>query len=167
MQSLQPPDSHFLRAALGWLELGNWREANEELERIAPALRAHPHVLLLRYEIYAKAGKWDGAAEIARALTDLQPQEAPFWIRCAYATRRMNGGSLEKSKEILSRAQRLFPTEPLIAYNLACYECQLGNLKLAREWLEKSFAIGGAKELKLMALDDPDLEPLWAEVGKI
>jgi hypothetical protein len=52
-------------------------------------------------------------------------------------------------------------------YNLACYACQLGNLKEARQWLEKAFAIGDSKQLKLMALDDPDLEPLWREVGEI
>jgi len=32
----QPDISHF-KAAEGWLELGNWQEANEELERITPA----------------------------------------------------------------------------------------------------------------------------------
>ena len=35
MKSLQPPDSYYLRAAIGWLELGNHLEANEELEKIA------------------------------------------------------------------------------------------------------------------------------------
>ncbi len=46
-------------------------------------------------------------------------------------------------------------------YNLACYECQLGNLKEAREWLKQAFNLGDAKQMKLAALDDPDLQPLW------
>ena len=33
---LQPPDNYHLRAVQGWLELGNWREANEALEQITP-----------------------------------------------------------------------------------------------------------------------------------
>jgi hypothetical protein len=45
-------------------------------------------------------------------------------------------------------------------YNLACYACQLGNLKQARKWLEKVIEIAGTNEIKLMALGDPDLEQL-------
>ena len=44
-------------------------------------------------------------------------------------------------------------------YNLACYECQLGNLDRAKRWLEKAFELGDARNMKLAALDDPDLEP--------
>jgi hypothetical protein len=34
-------------------------------------------------------------------------------------------------------------------------------------WLEKAFELGDPKQLKLMALDDPDLEPFWTEIGEI
>ncbi len=61
----------------------------------------------------------------------------------------------------------LFPKESLIPYNLACYECQAGNLKAAWNWLEKAFDAGDAKRFKLMALEDPDLEPLWVQIGEI
>jgi hypothetical protein len=40
-----------LAAAQGWLGLGDWLEANEELEQIAPDIRTHPAVLSLRYEV--------------------------------------------------------------------------------------------------------------------
>ncbi len=73
MQPLGHEDALHLKAAQGWLELGNHQEANEELERITPKLRAHPQVLALRWQVYAKAQKWDGAADIARALTQLLP----------------------------------------------------------------------------------------------
>jgi hypothetical protein len=33
---IKPPDSVHLKAAEGWLELGNHLEANEELENISP-----------------------------------------------------------------------------------------------------------------------------------
>lgn len=45
MTPLEHPDVHHLRAAQGWLELGNHLEADKELERITPQLRAHPDVL--------------------------------------------------------------------------------------------------------------------------
>ena len=56
MKPVQPPDSFRLSAAICWLDLGNWQEANEKLEKVARAMRAHPEVLELRGQIYAKAG---------------------------------------------------------------------------------------------------------------
>ena len=167
MKPLQPPDSHHLQAAIGWLELGNWQEANEELETITLSLRAHPDVLEVRYEVYAKAGKWDLAAEITRALVQIRPKAPHLWSSHAYATRRMPNGGIPQAREILSKAQQLFPKDPLIAYNLACYECQLGDLKAAWKWLEIAFDLGDHEKVKMMALADPDLKPLWAEIGEI
>jgi hypothetical protein len=36
----------------------------------------------------------------------------------------------------------------------------------ARTWLGKAIKAGG-KEVKLRALDDPDLEPVWKEAGEV
>ena len=72
---LGPPDCHHLSAAIGWLELGDVAEAGAELGKIAPQFQSHPHVLVSRYEICAKAGKWDAAAEIAGTLTQLEPHQ--------------------------------------------------------------------------------------------
>jgi hypothetical protein len=52
-----------------------------------------------------------------------------------------------------------------VGSNLACYECQLGDLSQARKWLETAFKAGDRKELKRMAMADPDLKPLWEELG--
>ena len=98
MKSLEPPDTFHLSAALGWLGLGNWQEANEELEKITLALRSHPDVLLVRFEIYSKAAKWDKAAEISGLLIQIRPNDAQFWISHAYATRRMPGGGMRVIK---------------------------------------------------------------------
>jgi len=54
-----------------------------------------------------------------------------------------------------------------IRYNLACYSCQLGNLKESMQWLEKAIDIAGKKDIRQMALEDPDLEPLWTMIGEI
>jgi Flp pilus assembly protein TadD len=167
VQPLDPPDSHHLRAAQGWLELGDWREANEELERIATTLGAHPDVLEVRYHICAEAGKWDTAAEIARELVQISPTEPRFWISHAYATRRMPGGGIPQAAEILGKAHQLFPKQTLIAYNLACYDCQLGNNMGAGKWLAIAFDLGDAEQVKAMALRDPDLKPLWPEIAKL
>ena len=164
IKPLEPPDSHHLRAALGWLELGNAVEANAELDRISPALRTHPAVLVLRYDVYSQSKQWDAAAEIAGTQVKLTPEDPGAWISLAYATRRKPGGGIPQARQILTEAQPKFPDQSLIPYNLACYECQLGNLKEAWQWLEKAFAIGGIKPMKKMALADPDLEPLWDKI---
>ena len=164
MKPLPPPDSHHLSAAMGWLGLGNWKEAVEEFQLIRPELRGHADCLEAAREIFAQAGHWGLAAETARALLKLKPKEPESWIALAYATRRKHGGGLDAARKILARAQNRFPTEPIIAYNLACYECQLGNQRAALEWLRKALAAGPATKIRSMALDDRDLEPLWPKI---
>jgi Flp pilus assembly protein TadD len=165
MQPLEPPDSHYVSAAIGWLELGNWREAAAELEAVAPALSQHPALLRLRYEIHAQAGHWDLAVEAALTLARTMPDEPGPWTKLAYATRRKPGGGLPPAKVILAAARQRFPAEALIAYNLACYECQLGNLPQARALLREAFKLGNRAQLKPMSLSDPDLEPLRQEIA--
>ena len=67
----------------------------------------------------------------------------------------------KKAKVVLDEAAKLFPDDDMIQYNLACYCAQLGQLDAAQEYLDKSYELGDAKQIKLMALDDEDLKPLW------
>jgi tetratricopeptide (TPR) repeat protein len=164
MKPLEPPDSHCLSAAMGWLGLDNVAEAGAELEKIAPQFQSHPDVLAVRFDIHAQAGKWDAAAEIAGTLTRLEPGQPGAWISLAYATRRKTGGGIPQARAILIQAQRTFPKEKIIAYNLACYDCQLGDLDAAKAWLDKACTLGDARKMKRMALQDPDLEPLWPDI---
>jgi len=149
---------------MGWLGLGNWREAAAELVAVAPALSRHPVVLRLRYEIHAQAGHWDLASQAAFIFARTMPDEPGAWIKLAYAIRRKPGGGIPPAKEILAAARRRFPAEALIAYNLACYECQLGNLAQARVLLREAFQLGDLAQLKRLSLSDPDLEPLRREI---
>ena len=167
MKPLSHPNNLHLQAAQGWLGLGDVLAANEELDQIVPEFRAHPTVLWIRYQIYAQAKKWDLATEIAATLTEQLPNDPAFWISLAYSTRRKEGGSIQEAKAILIKAKTLFPICYLIAYNLACYECQLGNLKEAMEFLEAAIDLAGKKDIRTRALDDPDLEPLWPKISEI
>jgi predicted Zn-dependent protease len=150
-----------LQAAEGWLELGSPLEANEELEKITPAFRIHPDVLELRHEIYAREFKWDACRDIARALTQVAPDRVSGWLHLSYATRRATNGGLQAAWDILFPVVEKFPNEPTVLYNLACYACQLGNLKEAEAWLHKSYSVGDPQKIKLAALNDADLEPLF------
>jgi hypothetical protein len=65
---LSASDRFHLEAAQGWLELGNWKKAHEELDRVTPLLRAHPDVLFVRRIVCLKAGNLELAAQIERAI---------------------------------------------------------------------------------------------------
>jgi predicted Zn-dependent protease len=135
------------------------------LDEITPTLRGHPAVLEVRYHIYAAAKKWDYAAEIARAITELNPDSSFGWVQQAYALHELK--KTQEAWNLLLPVVDKFPGEYIVCYNLACYAAQLGNLKAARSWLQKAIKLAGNNQIKLMALDDPDLEPLWKEIGEL
>ena len=115
VKQLEMPDSHHVSAAVGWLGLGSWQDANDELNLIAPEYRMHPVVQQVRWQICAKAERWEMAAEIAKSLREAEPDEAQHWLNFAYASRRMQDGGLESAKKILAKAHKLFPKEPIVA----------------------------------------------------
>ena len=164
MPPIEPPDIHYLSAAVGWLGLGNTAEARAELAQLSPGLRRHPDVLEVRWLICAQEAHWAEALQVARELLVHAPERASGWLHQAYALRRVQGGGLRQAWEALLPAFEQFPREATIAYNLACYACQLRELDLARQWLKRAAAIGGSKPITAMALADPDLEPLWEEI---
>lgn len=162
---LPAPHSHHLRAAEGWLELGNYLEANAELDEIAPQLRAHPAVLNQRWQIYAEAKRWDAALELANTLVQLLPDDVHNWLQrslCLQALKRTR-----EARDSLLPATIRFPEDRDIRYDLATYECQLGNLAEAKRWLAECFALPNAAQLKLSALSDPNFEPLWQHIGEL
>jgi tetratricopeptide (TPR) repeat protein len=158
MKPLAPPDSHYLRAAQGWVELGSPLEAEKELERIARELRAHPDVLEVRWHIYAQANRWEACVDLADATIQLAPDRAEAWIHRSFALHELNR-TQEAYDNLLPVAGR-FPNVWTIPYNLACYCAQLGRLGECQEWFRKAVAID-EQTVKRAASDDPDLKPLW------
>ena len=145
------------------MELGDARQANEELDSITPAVQVHPAVLSARWSIYAKLKRFDGCLEISRTLKELKPHDLNSWIFYANSLYWLN--RTQEAWDVLSPMAKQFPKSATIPYNLACYVCQLGDLVKARELLEKAIRIDGSKRFRLMALEDKDLEPLWGKLG--
>jgi len=140
MKSLEPPDSHYLIAADGWLGLGNWQEAQSEIEKITPELLMHPDVQEVRWQIHAKAKNWEEAICVAREITQRTP-ELPFgWIHLAYSLHELR--RTQEAYGTLKPIFERFPEEWLMGYNMACYACQLGNQDEARHWLELAYKRG-------------------------
>ena len=49
------------------------------------ALRAHPDVLEVRWQVYAKAGKWEPCVDIGNALVKTAPERPFGWVHRSFA----------------------------------------------------------------------------------
>lgn len=164
MDKLDQSIRYTISAVLGWLELGNPREALAELERIPPEYANDPALLELRWTLNASEKFWDAALESARRLIEAAPEKAEGWLHQAYALRRVDTGGLEAAWAALYPALLKFPSEATVPYNLACYACQLSRMEEARSLLKQAMDIGERQQIKAMALIDTDFEPLWKEI---
>ena len=158
MRPLEHPDNLHLQAAQGWLELGSYIEANEELEKITPHLRAHPDVLEMRWHIYAKEENWSACVGIAEAIILIDPNRLDAWIHRSFALHELKR-TQEAFDQLLPGEDR-FPKVWTIPYNLACYCAQLGRLEEGKAWFKQAMAID-EHTVKELAIDDSDLKPLW------
>jgi tetratricopeptide (TPR) repeat protein len=159
---LEKSGQQLVRSAHGYIELGMFEEANAELEEIDSFCRHLPEVLLARLAIYHGLKKWELLAVVAKKLVEWNPKEPGFFVELAYATRRAE--SIHAAHAILTRAAGLHPADATIEFNLACYEAQMGSLDRAKAHLKRATEIDA--RFRLMALDDPDLEPIWASLSR-
>src|ERR1051325_10701983 len=78
-------DMRHLQAAEGWLDLGDWQSANDELECITPEMRAHPAVLHTRFRVYSAAKHWELALVVAEACVEANSEDPQAWIHRSFA----------------------------------------------------------------------------------
>lgn len=164
MRELEPPDTHYFAASVGWLELGNPAEAKAELNQISPGQRSNPDVLEVEWAICAEEKDWESGVAVAKKLLAAAPERASAWLHHAYAIRRVSQGGVVAAWDVLLSAADKFPDEATIPFNLACYACQMDDLERSREWLQRAFQAGDKRRIKAMALADADLQILWNEI---
>ncbi len=161
-------DWRFLEAAEGWIELGQFAEAVEELELVSPAVREHPKSLEVCWRIYWHHGRWGECWNIARAILTQVPGDAMGVILLAEATNRLQGP--QEAFEVLFRATVTVKDSATIWYNLACYSALLGNFSEARCNLGMAIELADAHSpergrfYRRLAEEDLDLKPL-GEIG--
>ena len=158
MNSLPIADQHRLRAAEGWLDLGNTVEAEAELAAINSEGQGHPDVLHLRWQISRKAKQWKTCFDVARTFADAVPLDPRAWTSLAqtfyYTSQYQEAYDLAVSK-ITS-----FPKYWPLYYDAACYACLTGRLPQAKQFLQLASAFGDEAEIKALAAADPDLDAL-------
>ena len=159
MEPLPSSDQHRVRAAEGWLDLGNHKEAVAELEHVTSEFLEHPDVLHLRWQIHRKCKEWEACFQLADTLTRTAPQDPRAWTSMAqtlyYTTRIQEAYDLAVSKITT------FPKHWPLYYDAACYACLTGRLHQARQFLQLATALGNEEEIKALASQDPDLKDLW------
>jgi Flp pilus assembly protein TadD len=162
MAELESPDRYHLSAATGWLELGNPREARAELRHISPPHQQRPEVLELHWRICAEEKDWSTALAVARQLVEVAPEDPTGWIHQSYCLHELR--RTEEARTLLLGVAEQFSRISTVAYNLACYACQLDQPEEARRWLDRAIALIGKDRVKAMALADPDLAPMHEDI---
>ncbi|MEI6078897.1 MAG: tetratricopeptide repeat protein, partial [Verrucomicrobiota bacterium] len=156
MKELNQSDKFHLRAAEGWLGLGDTVSASSELENISPKFRAHPAVLLMRCQIYQDEERLDAVIEVADTLVKKHPDIEAGWILRSYALHEYR--RTREAYDLLVPGADRFPNRTAFHYNLACYACQLGQLQEAMQRLQRAIEVSGKKkEIILDAVNEPDL----------
>jgi len=145
-----------LLAAQGYSELSMPDDALAELDSLPEdAARTSP-ALELRAVILMQAKRWKPALTISLELCRIVPEITCGFIHTAFCLHEL--GRTDEARDILLGGPDALRTEPTFHYNLACYECALGHLDLARMHLEKSFTLD--KKMRDFAKSDPDLAAL-------
>lgn len=149
-----------LRAAEGWLELGNPAEAAQALAEVDSAHSPLPEVLEMRAKIYAASRQWHACLSAADKLTDVAPHRAGGWLLLAQAQHGLHH-TADACETLLAVLDR-FPEDPSLACQLARYGCLLGWQREARQWFQRAVEISKSLKLDLGVDKDPMLQPLWA-----
>ena len=148
--------AHRMNAAVGYIELELYEEAEKELDQLPDMHRDRTEVLGIRLEIYQAMRRWEEMRKMAQEIVGRRPEMADGWVALAFATRRAK--SIPAAREILLEAARRFPEEAVIAFNLGCYACQSGDLESAEVYVRQ--AIEQNADFREMARTDEDLRAL-------
>jgi len=154
---LEPDQQLYLTVAAGFVELGMFLDAEAALDDIDAFCRGLPEVLAVRMKIYQALERWELMQAAAKRMVEYDPDDAQWWVLWAQATR--HSSSVEAARLILVNALERHAHDAGIHFNLACYECQLGNIDGAKEHLKTCFDFDPSMRLK--ALVHEDLQPMW------
>ena len=160
LDSLSDVTRWALEKADGYMDLKMWAQAQDELNKVSPddvASIAYRHT---RLRLAIENEDWPTSTDLVTSLQKAVPEEPAFWVQHAYVARRAE--SIHAARTILCDALGKFPQMAVIPFNLACYECQLGELQLAHEYLQAAFELDPS--FRDLALRDEDLEPLWGDL---
>ena len=145
-----------LLAAQGYSELDMHDDAIEQIESLPAAAQRKPAALEIHLIVLMHARRWEEALIAGNKLCKAAPDRNAGYIHTAFCLHEI--GRTSAARDILLAGPESLHAEPTYHYNLACYECRLGNNDLARLHLEKCFALD--KKFREFSKIDPDLAAL-------
>jgi predicted Zn-dependent protease len=148
-----------LREAEGWLELGMAKESARELDQIGAANQCDRQVLAVRMSVQYHLSEWAQCLETAKTLAALSPDTPWAYVNGSIALYRL--GRTQEAWDFLLPVFDKFPENWTVPYNLACYAAQLGKRDDALRMFGVARDRADPKQLKTLALEDKDLEPIW------
>jgi hypothetical protein len=151
---------HGLLRAEGWLELGNVDEAAVELHNLPSEVKSSVEVLRLWVRVYALGKAWNDLEVMCDLLLHHSPGDTIGVLHKAEVLHRQ--GRSADAVIFLGDNKGALGSEGY--YNLARYLCANGQKSDAVNML--GFAVNQDKELRMKALNDPDLEPIWTAMQK-
>ena len=158
------PTRRHLDYASGYIALGMFDDAANELEEVCFDDRLKPEVLRVRVELYHEAKEWDQLLAVAKGLAQASPDEEQGWISWAYALRELQ--RVSEAQEVLLKAESVYgQSSATLYYNLACYACLLGDIEEAKSRLSTACKMDA--DFKTSALDDPDLSAIWDNIAEM
>ena len=159
---LEFEDQRHLTAAEGFVELEMFLQAQKEIDLIEPDIRHLSEVRAVEIQLLMGKKKWEQALKIANHLCKCEPMGGEHFISAAFCLHEMK--RTREAKEKLLSGPKSLQKRWVFDYNMACYECRLGNIDSAKAYLVVAIKKNPAAHAE--ALDDRDLELLWKLLGK-
>jgi tetratricopeptide (TPR) repeat protein len=140
----------------GYCGLGMYDEALGVLDSIRFKGQEEITLSFLRTRILRAAGRYAEMRKSAEKLKERCPNEPEAWVSLADAMRQ--SGAILQGRIVLQEAERKFPQNPHIKFQLGCYHCVLQELEKARNYVQAAIAID--RTWADAAQSDEDLAPL-------
>ena len=93
---------------------------------------------------------------VAKRMVEYDPDDSGWWVLWAQATSRAS--SMEAGRLVLVNALERHSGDAGVYFNLACYECTLGNMERTKDCLKSCFDLDPS--WRLVALEDERFEAL-------
>lgn len=160
-------DGYYLRAAEGWLQLGDVKSARGELINVSLETVMEPEGMSLLCRLTLKEEKWDQTLAISETLLALHPELLWGWIFKSASLHKLH--RTHEALASLSSVAGKFLDHPGVGYDLAVYNLALGNRKPASQWLEWCLQMADLKGCRAFFLkvaeEEGDLKPLLKQAN--
>jgi hypothetical protein len=158
-------DIRHLDAADSWLERRDYVNCFHELERIDCNNRDDSRVLALQWRLYNETRQHICAADVALVIQRRFPDEPEGYVWRAVSLSKL--GAAPEAYDCLKAVAARFDGLGVVPYTLAVLAAQMQRIELAHDWLAKAYATPEGPELKLLSLEEKELDGFWPKIGAI